>query len=216
MSVIKDRAILIVGTNDLQNELIASFLEIETGVKCFILEDFAKVRSEHLENKERDLLLLYDCTGRGVDGCMEACMPLMKNNSGACFLCLFNLKRRSGLEKALLQQGIRGFFYSDEPLRQISQGVQAVLDGQIWVSRQIMVDLAITSIKKVNKNNPPHILSHREADILSLILEGATNERIAGKLDISKHTVKTHLSNIFRKINARSRFQAAHWAARNL
>ena len=212
---VKQRAILIVGINDLQNELIASFLEIETGVKCFILEDFAKVRSEHLERTERDLLLLYDCTGKEADGCMEACVPLMKDNSGACFICLFNLKRRSGSEKAMLKQGIKGFFYSDEPLRQIALGVQAVLDGQIWVSRTIMVDLAKANIKKV-KNPHPDILSHREADILSLILEGATNERIAGKLDISKHTVKTHLSNIFKKVNARSRFQAAHWAARNL
>jgi DNA-binding CsgD family transcriptional regulator len=60
------------------------------------------------------------------------------------------------------------------------------------------------------------ILTQREREILSIVVGGATNEEIANKLYISPHTVKTHIYNIFKKINVPNRLQAALWVSRNL
>lgn len=51
-------------------------------------------------------------------------------------------------------------------------------------------------------------LSDRELDVLMLLAEGLSNQDIADRLFISKNTVKTHLSNIFSKLDARRRTQA--------
>jgi len=59
-------------------------------------------------------------------------------------------------------------------------------------------------------------LTRREREILDLIANGYSNQQIADELFISPHTVKTHLHNIFKKINVKRRLQAALWAARNL
>ncbi|MFH1156226.1 MAG: LuxR C-terminal-related transcriptional regulator [Pseudomonadota bacterium] len=59
-------------------------------------------------------------------------------------------------------------------------------------------------------------LTQREKEILDRIAGGASNRQIADTLFISPHTVKTHLHNIFRKINVSGRLQAALWAADNL
>jgi ATP/maltotriose-dependent transcriptional regulator MalT len=52
-------------------------------------------------------------------------------------------------------------------------------------------------------------LSPREVEVLRLIAAGATNKDVAARLVISERTVKTHLYNLFRKLDVASRTQAA-------
>ena len=50
-------------------------------------------------------------------------------------------------------------------------------------------------------------LTDRESEIVPLIVEGLSNEAIASKLFISPHTVKNHVTSIFRKSGAANRFE---------
>jgi LuxR family transcriptional regulator, maltose regulon positive regulatory protein len=51
-------------------------------------------------------------------------------------------------------------------------------------------------------------LSGREHEILQLVAAGKSNRRIAAELFVSVGTVKTHLNNLYRKLDAHSRTQA--------
>jgi DNA-binding CsgD family transcriptional regulator len=55
---------------------------------------------------------------------------------------------------------------------------------------------------------PETLLTPRELEILTAISEGLGNKAIAGRLDISLHTVKFHIESIFRKLGARNRAEA--------
>ncbi|MFB2939453.1 response regulator transcription factor [Aerosakkonemataceae cyanobacterium BLCC-F154] len=59
-----------------------------------------------------------------------------------------------------------------------------------------------------------HPLTKRELEILQLIVHGNTNSEIAEKLYLTIGTVKTHLRNIFNKLNVNDRTQAAVVALR--
>jgi LuxR family maltose regulon positive regulatory protein len=54
----------------------------------------------------------------------------------------------------------------------------------------------------------PEPLSGRELEVLQLVAAGKSNRRVATELFVSVGTVKTHLNNVYRKLDARSRTQA--------
>lgn len=58
-------------------------------------------------------------------------------------------------------------------------------------------------------------LTPRELEVLALVAAGRTNREISDELFISEKTVARHLTNIFNKIDAQSRTQAAGWAFRH-
>ncbi|TSI02647.1 LuxR C-terminal-related transcriptional regulator [Lysinibacillus sp. BW-2-10] len=63
----------------------------------------------------------------------------------------------------------------------------------------------ITDLHKVIEQLP---ITKREQEILDLILEGLNNQEVASYLNISSHTVKNHITNIYRKLNVTDRVQA--------
>ena len=59
-------------------------------------------------------------------------------------------------------------------------------------------------------------LTTREKSVIKLIASGAKNEDIADQLNISSHTVKTHIYSAFKKTNSRNRVELANWALRHI
>ena len=55
-------------------------------------------------------------------------------------------------------------------------------------------------------------LSPRELEVLSLVADGYSNKQIGERLFVTEQTVKFHLANIFRKMGARNRTEAARSA----
>jgi DNA-binding CsgD family transcriptional regulator/pimeloyl-ACP methyl ester carboxylesterase len=58
-------------------------------------------------------------------------------------------------------------------------------------------------------------LSPRETEVLRLVAAGESNGQIAARLAISINTVERHVTNIYRKLDARGRAEATAWAIRN-
>lgn len=57
------------------------------------------------------------------------------------------------------------------------------------------------------------ILTHREVQVLNLILEGRSSKEVASLLYLSKRTVDFHLARIYEKLNVQNRLQAIRRAA---
>jgi DNA-binding CsgD family transcriptional regulator len=66
------------------------------------------------------------------------------------------------------------------------------------------------------RRNPGPRLTARQQELLRLVAAGNTNSQIARRLFISEGTVRTHLENIYRKLNVSSRAAAVTRAARDL
>ncbi len=213
-----EKAIYIVGNMKLQNSLMSAYLEQTTGVTCQAVEDASRIPHNGNGTGAGKRLILLDCGGTNVENYLSALSKNGKRNPGGDLLGLFNLLRENGMEEESLGYGVRGFFYQGDPIDQIVKGIRAIFEGELWLSRKIMTRCILNHHRQSLPPNEqkPRILSRREEEILVIVAKGATNEDIAEELCISIHTVKTHLYNIFKKIKASGRFQAALWATKHL
>ena len=201
------------GPSRMQNELIASFLGREIDIVCRIGE-LPSYQDGELFDK---LLILYDCLGKDPDVCLDELEDLREKWSSESIVALFNIRSNPDLAENAVRIGVRGVFYEQDSLSSFAKGIQAILNNELWISRDILTKLVLNKDQNVShKNQGDSILTPREIEILSMIATGGKNEEIAEKLYISPNTVKTHLYNIFKKINVPNRLQAALWAAKHL
>jgi len=85
----------------------------------------------------------------------------------------------------------------------------------IWAGRRLTrtrVNTSATAFELDESELRRLSITKREYEILQLIAEGLSNREIADKLFVSSSTVKTHLSNLFMKLDARRRTQAVQRA----
>jgi len=207
----------IVGPMKLQNELMASYLKQKTGSECFAVDNIRQVRTDDSKSQSRQNLLFWDCQGKKLNGLLAELAPYVNNNRSENHVVLFNVPADMEFQKNFVLKGIHGFFYEHDPLDKFMKGVKAIIDGKLWLSREMMTKCIFEDVGN-NKSSTDisKTLSERQIEILALIAVGATNDEIADKLCISPHTVKTHLYKIFKKIGIPNRVQAALWAAKNL
>ena len=207
----------IVGPRRMQNELIASHLVRKTGNVCHVLEHINLIPKSNSENPKHANFVLWDCQGKNSKDFMAELTSYTRRKRPSNRVVLFNVPPDLEIKKKLVLKGIHGFFYEHDSLDIFLKGIQAILDGKLWLSREMMTKYIFEgngkneSLKSGNQE-----LTQRQIQILAMVAVGDTNDEIADKLCISHYTVKTHLYRIFKKINVPNRIQAALWAAQNL
>ena len=82
-----------------------------------------------------------------------------------------------------------------------------VVEKEVYVARNENFILNTSLISQLE-------LSKRELEILSLLAQGHSNQEIASKLFVSLSTVKTHIQNLFEKLDVKRRTQAVEKAKR--
>ncbi len=107
---------------------------------------------------------------------------------------------RGPTSRRLLSAEIDGLVLEDELERTLAPATSAVLAGQLCMPSEAWGALA----------GP--VFSHREKQVLRLVLGGLTNSEIAGELYLSESTVKSHLSSSFRKLGVSSRAEVVRRA----
>ena len=92
--------------------------------------------------------------------------------------------------------------------------IDTVLSDTSWFSRTIVERLA--GLRQSARTWPAKAefaaLTDRERDVLGLVCEGYTDARMAEELRLSRHTIRNHLSSLYRKIGVTNRGGAVVWA----
>jgi len=107
--------------------------------------------------------------------------------------------------------GAKGVACQTNSFEVLCKCIRCVYAGQIWAgSRELQ-----WVIKALGEREPARIvdakgialLTEREAQVVSMLVEGLPNHKIAVKLGVSEHTVKNHLFHIYEKLGISNRVE---------
>ena len=132
---------------------------------------------------------------------------------GEASAVLLNAPTSTNKELLLMWPHTSGLFFRQDTLDRLVFGIRKVLQGEYWIPRHLLCDL-VDYYRKGNGQplRQQTLLSAREQEIVRHLMTGASNTEIADNLFVSEHTVKSHLYNVFKKLNVKNRLQAVSWA----
>ncbi len=110
------------------------------------------------------------------------------------------------LHSLIITSNISGIVYKDADKSDLRKAIFKVLSGELWFKRETFEALFQRS-KDVIESRVifKKLLTPVETKIVQEVCQGLKNKEVAEKLFISENTVKSHLYNIYRKLNIKSR-----------
>lgn len=210
--------VLIAEDDPLASELIQLRLE-QPGIEIVGVASDGRQAVDMVINLEPHVLIL-DITMPELDG-LQVLSTVMQARPLTTVIVLTAHGKSEYVMKALAI-GASGFLTKQaadlkelpETIRLITEGKQAVIDKDLISAAFSMSHSSSSEPKKQNKTKLQE-LTEQEKLVLSLITEGEDNKGIAQTLGVSQNTIKTHVRNIFTKLEVSSRTQAAIYAIRN-
>jgi DNA-binding NarL/FixJ family response regulator len=157
-----------------------------------------------------------------LDG-ISATRKIKQDNPDIKILILTSYKDEDNIASALAA-GANAYCMKDIQISRLIEVMQMVSEGATWFDPGVQELLTKLILKNTNGGDarPPddangteitadslNDLTPREIDVLELIARGKSNKDIAEELVLSISTVKIHVSNILRKLNAGDRTQLA-------
>jgi DNA-binding NarL/FixJ family response regulator len=115
-----------------------------------------------------------------------------------------------------IRLGARGVVVKDAPSEILVKSIRQVAAGDRWIGHE-RVGEVLESLRGGRKpaqasRRPIESLTKRERDIVSAVLQGATNKDVSRQFGLSESTVKNHLTHIFDKLGVANRLELALFA----
>jgi len=164
---------------------------------------------EAVAREQPDLVLLD--IGLPDQSGLRVGRAVLEQRPGTKVVALTALDDARALREAL-RAGFHGYLTKDMSVPAFVRSIRSVLDGQIVVPRRI----AATGRNEGEEDATLlwRQLTHRERQVLGLLIEGMSGKEVASALCISPHTVRTHVQSILMKLQVHSRLEAVAFAVR--
>lgn len=162
-----------------------------------------------VKNTDPELVLL-DLNMKGMDG-IETLKTIKELDLNSRVIMLTVSDHEDNVIAAL-RAGADGYLLKDMEPEQILEYLRMAAQGRMAISDRL-TELLARALRQDSQPREPDAagLTEREAEILEHIAAGMSNKLIARKLDISEGTVKVHVKHLLKKLNLRSRLEAAVW-----
>jgi two-component system nitrate/nitrite response regulator NarL len=121
----------------------------------------------------------------------------------------------ASLVREALRVGFAGYVTKDTQADMFARSLRSVLDGQVVVPASVSRAVVGNGAMSSNGHLLGSQLTHRELEVLELLVDGTSSTAMAQMLGVSPNTVRTHVQGILAKLQVHSRLEAAAFAVRH-
>jgi DNA-binding NarL/FixJ family response regulator len=205
--------IMLVDDHPMMRRGMRQLIDMQEGLKVVAEAGSGEEALELAATNVLDMILM-DLNMKGMDG-IQTVEAMRKSGVVACIL-MITVSDNDEDVIAALRAGADGYLLKDLEPEELATALLRAERGQLLLSPQLTRVLASTlRQEKTDRRGLAGELTGRERQILAMIAAGSSNKLIAKELGITEATVKVHVKHLLKKLNFRSRVEAAVWAVSN-
>ncbi len=205
--------VLLVDDHTLLRQALHAMLDSQEGLEIVGEATNGRDAVEACERMRPDVVLM-DMVMPGLNG-IEATRQIVRHAPGTRVLILTAYLEDERLLEAL-RSGAAGYVVKRSDLEELLLAIQSVHRGNTYFSADVAAEIAVNDVmmqaKQPEAKAGYELLTGREREVLQLIAEGLSNQKIADVLFISVKTVEAHKAHIMNKLHARNRTDLIRYA----
>ncbi|AGH81243.1 LuxR family DNA-binding response regulator [Psychromonas sp. CNPT3] len=197
--------VMIIDDHPLMRKGIAQLLSLDSKFEIVVEAKSGEEGLEFANQYQLDLILL-DFNMQGISG-LET-LKRLRSQGHLTKIIILTVSDNKQDVIAMINHGANGYFLKDSDASLLLSNINKVLAGELVLSDDLIKylnDLDEEDNIREKLNN----LTKRERQILQEIAKGQSNKEISINLHISEGTVKVHVKSLLKKLQAKSRVEAA-------
>lgn len=204
--------VLLVDDHHLVRAGIMHLLNDVPGLNVIGEADSGEDAVEFIKDNKPDVILM-DLNMPGMGG-LEATRKLLHLNPGLKII-IVTVYGDDPFPAQLLKAGAHGYVTKDCDAGELVRAIRRVNDGQRYISFEVAQKLALTYIPGQNNTSPVELLTHRELQVMMMLVKGHKTQDISDHLCISPKTVSTYRYRLYEKLGVETDVELAHLALRH-
>lgn len=200
--------VLIVDDHQMFSESLSEILNSEPDIEV-IDRATSAAQAESIVDREAVDVVLMDFKLPDKDG--SAATASIKERHPDVSVVLITGYPDENILISAMESGASGFISKNQAASEAVSALKKAHDGESVIDPATLSKL-LSKLRRVDGPSP--VLTRREIEVLKLLAEGMSTREVAGKLHLSIHTVRKHVSNIATKLKAHSKLEAVSKAIR--
>ena len=205
--------VVIIDDHPLFRKGVRQLLDLEPELQVVAEASSGEEGVREVTRHQPDLVLL-DLNMKGMGG-LKA-LEAIKQHNPETRVVILTVSDTSDDLIGTIRAGADGYLLKDMEPEELLSHVKEAVFGATVIAPGLAGRLAMALREEATaKNRNINDLTEREMQILRGLADGKSNKLIARDLDITEGTVKVHVKHLLRKLNFRSRVEAAVWVVEN-